>query len=72
MRIRHRHGFTNPPNTWIEAEIEPTRSALATYIQVVFPLLRVDPRLLTFTSGPGDGWRQVNVHGFGPFGDVRK
>ena len=70
MRIRWHHGFLTPPNG--EAEIPESRAAVARHIESVFTGLKVRPELLTFTRLPEwpPGVLQVNVHGFGPFGEV--
>ncbi len=72
MHIRWHHRSLDPPTG--EARIEPTRSAVARHIETVMPALRgnVRPGMLTFLRTDTRGELQVNVHGFGVFGFVRR
>ena len=72
MHIRWHHLSLDPPTG--EARIEPTRSAVARHIEAVMPALRgnVRPGMLTFLRTDTRGELQVNVHGFGVFGFVRR
>ena len=72
MHIRWQHDFLVPSSG--EALIEPTRSAVAQKIGEVMPALRgsIRPEHLMFVRTGVRGELQVNVHGFGPFGIVRR
>jgi hypothetical protein len=72
MRIRWEHGFLTPPSG--QANIEPTRTAVARHIEKVMPALRgnVRPEQLTFLRTGTRGELQVNLHGFGVFGIVSR
>jgi hypothetical protein len=72
MRIRWNHGSLTPPQG--QADIDPTRSAVALQIETVMPALRgsVRPDGLTFLRTGVRGELQVNLHGFGVFGFVSR
>ena len=72
MQIRWHHGFLTPPEG--HADIAATRSAVALQIAAVLPALRgsVRPEALTFLRTDVRGELQVNLHGFGVFGFVRR
>jgi hypothetical protein len=72
MQIRWNHASLDPPAG--QADIEPTRSAVARQIERVLPALRgnVRPEQLMFLRTGTPGELQVNVHGFGLFGIVSR
>jgi hypothetical protein len=72
MQIRWNHASLDPPTG--QADIEPTRSAVARQIERVMPALRgnVRPEQLMFLRTGTPGELQVNVHGFGLFGIVSR
>jgi hypothetical protein len=72
MHIRWNHRSLLPPEG--QADIEPTRSAVARHIEKVMPALRgsVRPDQLTFLRTGNRGELQVNLHGFGVFGIVSR
>ena len=72
MQIRWHHASLDPPAG--QADIEPTRSAVARQIEQVMPALRgnVRPEQLMFLRTDVPGELQVNVHGFGLFGIVSR
>lgn len=68
MRLRWHHGFLNPRDG--EVEIPRSRQAVAEAIGKVLPALAPIPVDYVSFVPHGDGTAQVNLHMFGPFGEV--
>ena len=68
MRLRWHHGFLNPPDG--EAQIPRSRQAVADAVGKVLPHLAPVPvERISFVQRR-EGVAQVNLHMFGPFGEV--
>lgn len=68
MRLRWHHGFLDPRHG--EVEIPRSRAAVADAIGKVLPALAPIPVDRISFVARGDGTAQVNLHMFGPFGEV--
>jgi hypothetical protein len=64
MRLRWHHGFLSPPTG--EVTLPRSRRAVANVLPALAPI-SIDR--ISFVP-KGDGTSQVNLHMFGPFGEV--